>query len=262
MNDSASYEAATLDPPGSIVVLGTTALGIEAALYGRFLGYDVRLLAGRDMWHSRDFVSDELQRIGPTLQDDWMSRHWLNGRDLSEAWDDTMPMMPDRCMSSLAFSALGAQREDVPFVLPDNFRQWIADGLYELTQTDLLRGRVFSNTFVESISLVPVEPDADDEDLPPDFELHLSGETDEWVSEPTLRCECLIIADLPADSLPITSDSPIDYLFPIGCDCGRTNDAESSNATDWLKSGFREITELYAGLADRENLDLYRPSRI
>ena len=34
----------TLDPPGSIAVVGAGPLGIEAALYGRFLGYDVTLI--------------------------------------------------------------------------------------------------------------------------------------------------------------------------------------------------------------------------
>lgn len=34
----------TLDPPGSIGIVGAGTHGIEAGLYGRFLGYDVTVL--------------------------------------------------------------------------------------------------------------------------------------------------------------------------------------------------------------------------
>ncbi|EMI22110.1 Pyridine nucleotide-disulfide oxidoreductase, NAD-binding region domain protein [Rhodopirellula maiorica SM1] len=40
-------EIATLDPPGSIAIVGAGPLGVEAALYGRFLGYNVSLIEAR-----------------------------------------------------------------------------------------------------------------------------------------------------------------------------------------------------------------------
>ncbi|SMP77686.1 hypothetical protein SAMN06265222_12376 [Neorhodopirellula lusitana] len=268
MNDTSATDAATLDPPGSIVVLGTTAIGIEAALYGRFLGYDVRLLAGQDVWQSRDWAAESLQRIGPPFQDDWLARNWLAGRELAGVWQEAMPMMPDRCMSSLAFSALQAQRETGVQALPNTIEQWIEEGLYALTQTDLLRGRVFANTFVDSVEMVSVELDGeedleeDDEELPPDFLLHLSGETDSLEDVDTLKCECLIIADLESEWLWANSKPPADYYFEIGADSGGGEVPTTQDASEWLRLGFRQIAELYAELAGRENLDLYRPERI
>ena len=105
---------ATLDPPGTIVVIGTTPLGIEAALYGRCLGYDVVLIAGADVWSPRSAVTESLWRIGPTFQDDWFDQHWLGGQSIDERIDDTMPMLPDRCLSSLALAAIQTQQNASP----------------------------------------------------------------------------------------------------------------------------------------------------
>ena len=52
-------DATTLDPPGSIAVVGAGALGIEAALYGRFLGYDVTLIEAAAVGHS---MTDQARR--------------------------------------------------------------------------------------------------------------------------------------------------------------------------------------------------------
>ncbi len=39
----------TLDPPGRIAVIGAGPLGLEAALYGRYLGYDVQVFEQGDV---------------------------------------------------------------------------------------------------------------------------------------------------------------------------------------------------------------------
>ena len=45
MNNNAKTDMdMTLDPPGSIAIVGAGTHGIEAGLYGRFLGYDVKIL--------------------------------------------------------------------------------------------------------------------------------------------------------------------------------------------------------------------------
>ena len=52
----------TLDPPGTIVVVGAGALGIEAALYGRYLGYNVTLIEAQD--DREEALAIALSRVG------------------------------------------------------------------------------------------------------------------------------------------------------------------------------------------------------
>ena len=70
----------TLDPPGSIAVIGAGPLGIEAALYGRFLGYDVTLIEAVSVANS-----------------------------LRQQAQLPLPLPPDRSLSPLAVGALQAQ---------------------------------------------------------------------------------------------------------------------------------------------------------
>lgn len=257
------YHDATLDPPGSIAVLGTTPLGIEAALYGRFLGYDVQLLAGLDHWLTPSCARENCCRIGPTFNDDWFANHWLKDHPVAEMYEEALPMMPDRCLSSLARSAITAQDKDALRVLPSSMRQWIEDGLWQITQTDLLRGRTFTDTFVKSIELVPVvDSDNSDEDqrdgeVPPDFRLHLSGAPIE--SEQTFYdCECVIVAGLPIQELKLTFELPNEYLFVLSENATQP----TVKAAEFLRSGYQQITEVFARLAGRPELDLYRPVRL
>ena len=53
-------ESMTLEPPGRLAVVGAGALGVEAALYGRFLGYDVTLIAA----HDRTEIVDGVKVVG------------------------------------------------------------------------------------------------------------------------------------------------------------------------------------------------------
>ena len=271
---------ATLDPPGSIVILGTTPLGIEAALYGRYLGYDVRLLAGVDAWIERNGWAEREssadaepvpKRIGPRLRGDWWERHWLGDRTPATLWDEPMPMLPDRCLSPLSMAALEAQRGGRdPWTLPITMRQWVQDALWPLTQTDLLAGRVFPDTFVEAARLVDVEQAAGepDEEVPPDFELRLTGEAVELagvdgpvgvngpvgVDGQMLRCEALFVAEISEEAIDWQFGRPVDYLFDL-------TPPDQPQAEAWLREGWRRIAAVYAGLAGRADLDLYRPVR-
>lgn len=219
MND---HEQMTLDPPGKIVVVGAGALGIEAALYGRYLGYDVHILEA-------DTVGSWLLSLG----------------------DDPLPMLPDRCLSPLALSALQTQLEQSEHALPTTCRQWAEDGLIALTDSDLLSGRVTAPAPVKRISMVAIEPEQDDDpdelaEIPDDFRLHLADAT-------SVDAEAVILAT-GGGSIETEFETPTDYLFSIG---SRQRDDDESD----LHRGLRQIVDLYAVLAGRSDLDLYRPRR-
>ncbi len=262
--DSDLDDASTLDPPGTIVVLGTTPVGIETALYGRYLGYNVTLIAGVDAWTSRrPDAGTPSGRIGPTLDNDWFARHWLGDQSIASRWDDAMPMLPAQSLSTLAIEAITAQREGVATLLPISMRQWVEDGLRAVLETDLLRDRCFLNTFVDSIELSEVideeEPDEtpsdEEDDIPPDFLLTLRGEPLGKSESHQVQCECIIVADVPIESIRLDFELPADYFYKI-------TSADQPNAADELRAGWRQIADVYARLAGRAELDLYRPRRL
>ena len=219
----------TLDPPGRIIVVGAGPLGIEAALYGRFLGYDVSLVEAADVGHSMREMAD---------------------LDLS--------IFPDRCLSTLARAALDAQREEsVGQTLPLTVAQWIDDALIPLTETDLLRGRLLAPVRVTQIVTVPVEADEEEEveeldSIPPDFRLTVIAEEGQTSY---LDAEAVIIAVGCQLQIELGFPLPAPYFFRIG----------AAASDDWqasLLSGHREIVAVYAQLAGRADLDLYRPKRL
>lgn len=227
----------TLDPPGRIAVIGAGPLGLEAAIYGRYLGYDVLVFEQGD-------VAAALRREhGP------------------------VPMLPDRTVSSLVVSALKAnQASGEPFRYPMTIQQWVNDVLEPLSHFDLLRGRVHSFATVQSIELLDVDPESllpDDADLrddayiegdvPADYRLIVSG------CDPSeIDVEAVIVAIGTSDTNAIGGlkeliETP--YLFCIGA-------GESQDAEQCLHRGWREIAAVYARLGGRPDLDLYRPRRL
>lgn len=213
--------AVTLDPPGTITVIGGGPLGLEAALYGRYLGYDVTLI-----------------EADSSVED-------LIGEDNAES---PIPIRPDRCASPLARSALAAQEgQSGPKRSPTTIGEWVEQIWRPLAETDLLRGRVRSTTptGIESVAVEPDEETAeDDEAIPPDFRLTFSdGETH--------LCEAVI--DTSHAAVPCSFPLPADYHFRVQ---GEGADAESE-----FWSGLKQIVALYAALGGRAELDLYRPMR-
>ncbi len=217
--------AMTLDPPGTIAVVGAGPIGIEAALYGRFLGYDVTLFDAESVCHS-----------------------------LKDLHDRPLPMLPDRCLSPLAVSALRAQSADVESrILPMTYGQWVQQAWIPLTQSDLLSGRLQSPAHVVGITTVPIEPDTDEpeeetlDEIPDDFRLRLG-------SGQSFDAEAVILAIGTSPAIPVDFETPTAYFFRIGQTPG--GDAERD-----LCSARSEIVALFAGLAGRSDLDLYRPKR-
>ncbi len=212
----------TLDPPGSIAIIGAGPLGIEAALYGRFLGYDITLFEANEIANS-----------------------------LQARRDEPLPMLPDRVLSPLALSALAAQIESDQLTLPTTCGEWIDKALVPLTETDLLAGRVRVPDEVTSITTVPIELEEGDEeedvaDIPADFQLSSTqGEASTF--------EAVIVATGTAD-VDLDFSLPTPYFFRIG-----STELESEEET--LDAGRKAIVTLFATLAGRKDLDLYRPRR-
>ncbi len=230
-------DSMTLDPPGSIAVVGAGPVGIEAALYGRYLGYDVTLL--------------EATAVASSL---------LDRQELP------LPMLPNRALSPLAILALNAQQLGGSGViaeatgatpaqpLPMTYGQWIKHSLIPLTETDLLRGRVKIPARVTGIETVPVQPDQEGEDtsdIPADFRLTtLDGQG----QRATLDVEAVILAIGASPPIELGFSPPTPYFFQIGRH--RSDDPQHD-----LRSALREVVAAYAGLMGRSNLDLYRPRR-
>ncbi len=227
----------TLDPPGRIAVIGAGPLGLEAAIYGRYLGYDVQV------FEQGDVAASFRNMQGP------------------------VPMMPDRTVSSLVVGALKAnQSSGEPFRFPMTFPQWVSDVLEPLSHFDLLRGRIHTFATVQSIELVEVEPDAllpddadrrddayIDGDVPPDYRLVVRG------CDPSeIEVEAVIVATGASDKAAIGGlmelmETP--YLFCIGA-------GEHQHPEQSLHRGWQEIAAIYARLGGRADLDLYRPLRL
>ncbi len=226
-------ERSTLEPPGTIAVVGAGPLGIEAALYGRFLGYDVTLF--------------ERSAVGGAI---------------SDRLEQPLPLPSSRCWSPLAASALEAQfPERFPGKGPETVREWLESGLIALTETDLLRGRLQMPATVTRIELLEVTGDqvagdgADDErdggPVAPDFRLTVQ---DDSGANSSRDFEAVILAIGVGEPPELAFELPRSYFFRIGAEPGL--EAEQS-----LVRGLRGIVTLFAELADRAELDLYRPLR-
>jgi hypothetical protein len=238
MNMSASHTSGdahedTLDPPGTIAILGGGPLGLEAALYGRYLGYDVQLF-----------------EAGQICQN-------LRG--------DSHAPAPPHCTTALGLAALAAQkglggtRAELEI---KSQGEWITDYFERLAQCDLLADRVHTWSEVLEVTDAPLLNDEDEDDsedetldddspevpLPPDFLVHyktLAGERRE------ARFEAIIDARGPNARPSLVHQWPLprSYYFPLG----RLADPH----TDFLK-GLEQLRCIFAQLWGRANLDVYQ----
>lgn len=220
----------TLDPPGTIAIVGAGTHGLEAGLYGRFLGYDVSIL--------------ERGTIGNNMR--------------TES-DADLIVLPDQCLSPLAISAVSTQHAaenpgSIPRTHPTTVLAWIEDGLIPLSESDLLRGRIKTNHLVTHIETVPIELENESEDASeysPDFRLHFINSDG---AKDTLRVEAVLIAT--------GSQCDIEFMFPLPCSYLHYIAATSPQDAAGLLDGRRQIVDIYSQLAGREDLDLYRPPRV
>lgn len=123
-----------IDTPASILVIGGGPVGIEAALYARFLGYDVILA--------------EARRIGSQLNP-W--RHLT----LPETWGEAT--------STLGRAALQAQGAgDLPQLdATITYAEFVDRYLIPVAKTDLLHDSIGINSVVRSVSRLGCGPNAD-----------------------------------------------------------------------------------------------------
>jgi hypothetical protein len=223
--DRPTDDPATLDPPGTIAVVGAGPLGIEAALYGRFLGYDVMLIESDAIGHS-----------------------------MADLREQPLPMLPDRCLSRLALQALEAQHPDrTPTQFPITIGGWIDECLVPLCDTDLLRGRLRCPARVTRIDPLAVDlTEAESASVPHDFRLTLTGVDGQ--SE-ALEAEAVVLAVGRQSGITCTFRQPTPYFFRIG-------ERSVGDAEQDLHGGWLQIVAIYADLAGRPTLDLYRPRRL
>jgi hypothetical protein len=114
-----------IDTPARIAVVGAGPIGLEAALYARFLGYDVLVF-------DRESIAAAVAR-----------------------WGHVSLFTPfEACRSTLGLAALRAQDENYKPPADDELltgRQWIDRYLFPLSQTDLLADSLRLNTTVVGI---------------------------------------------------------------------------------------------------------------
>ncbi len=231
-----------LQPPGSILVLGTDWAGLETALYGRFLGYDVIV------WGLR---TDGQPALGPTLNNDWWAKHWLGDRSIDQAMQQPIPMLPTRCLSTLAIDALMAQTGDGRTLRwPETMADWINHMLSDLVGTDLLADRVDPYRILQSTRLIEAV-DEDGDAVPSDFEATAFGANDPQTLT-TQTVEAIIDTIGGVEAAPTAGT---DYYFQVQSPL-ITGDAEAM-----MRDVQRQIVSIFAILADRADLDLYRPRR-
>lgn len=236
-----------LEPPGTIAVLGdrSTPFGemtaLEAALYGRYLGYRVTV-----------FLSKE-------------------DGDGAAANRSNVPlaMLPSQSHSPLAAEAITAQTPDTPVPGPTTLGEFRDRVIVPLKRVDLLRDH-FIDTPVQRIESAPVQPEADEDidDVPPDFRLHF-GDGDH------ATFEAVIVTGASPETMDWAIQPPTAYLFAIDIPMAdismtdaSTTDAPATGVKGEIEAArsyaamLQQIVQVFANLGDRDDLDLYRPRRM
>jgi threonine dehydrogenase-like Zn-dependent dehydrogenase len=210
-----------VDTPATIAVVGAGPVGLEAALYARFLGYDVRV-------YERGRVGENLlQSAGPRPTVAWqVSTSPLGIAALTAQRPDWKPPAPDAHLSS-------GQLAEAYFV--------------PLAHSDLLADSVLVGTEVLSIER-DASPDGQPpaEDEVPGFRLRVRDAAGERVDT----------ADVVIDASGAMSSSfelgprEVDY-YVLG-----TKSADVPG--DFLfAEGLAQIRDLFRIIADNSRLDLY-----
>ena len=244
-----------LEPPGTIAILGSGPLTIELALYARYLGFSVTVLAAEE--------------IGAPL-----------GR-LPDAKPPSLFATPLGLAALAAQRGLGGTMVDLDVT---NHRQWIENYYVPLIEADLLRGRFNQQAQIQSISFAPpdakvqdretdqtdplneagevVNEDEDEDLLPPDFLITWVDADGQHHQD---RFEAIIDARpgdqagisawpelAPQPKHPANTDDLPDFYLTLP-------DLTSNTPTDSeMAAAFERIRQTFAQLCDRETLDVYR----
>ncbi|MEZ6149233.1 MAG: hypothetical protein R3C09_03855 [Pirellulaceae bacterium] len=124
-----------IDTPATIAVIGAGPVGVEAALYARFLGYDVLLFDSRRVGHRQLAWGDH--RLEPT----WTGLTSPLGLAALAAQGADQDVL-----SNMSTAATSDQRGDV------TYRQYVEQYLIPVARTDLLYDSVQVNSPITSIS--------------------------------------------------------------------------------------------------------------
>lgn len=210
-----------LEPPAAIAILGGGPAAIEAALYGRFLGYRVQLIAGGALFAAIESRANE---------------------PLTATWD--------AMTTPLGQAALEAQRPDQP--TPNlnrrlTLRDWIDGYLRPLAESDLLADSIHAEQQIVAIEAKEVEEaEEEDEEFEPLPAMYLLTLRDAAGSETSCEVNSLIDAD---GGLPTPGLAALPHYFVLQAS------SESVAATA------ERIQTLYAELFGRPDLDLYERMR-
>ena len=213
-----------LEPPGSIAILGAGPIGIEAALYARYLGYQVLLFEAEELFSGLRLFREH--------------------------------RAPSPSSSSLGRAALAAQRGGgggtMVEVTPVTVGQWIDEYLEPLVESDLLAERIRERCRVLEIRLAEADGPELDETIPPDW-IVVWRQGDGTIAQG--RFEAVI--DARGEGAPWCGPGPEvrtpSELPPYFYWLGRRSGAEID-----YPQGLQQIRDLFAALGDRPQLDVYR----
>ncbi len=207
-----------IDTPAKLAILGAGPIGLEAALYARFLGYDVVI-------YERGDVAQSVRQ--------WGYEHM-----------DT-PFVQNR--TTLGIAAIQAQDESYRTPADDELltgQQWLERYLLPLSQTDLLADHLRLNTTV-----IVVEKEQQELD---EWSFRLLS-SDALGQEQTDTFHAVL--DCTGDSENANLLEPGVISQPNFHILGEKNHAPPSPFR--LTDGHDQIRRLFAILGDRATLDLY-----
>lgn len=140
-----------VDTPATIAIIGGGPLGVEAALYARFLGYFVMLSDQRKVG---DSLTGWNQAAFRNATDDLLMQSSTAGEDAGvPCWRD--------CTTPLGLAALEAQAGSAalpPVAGPVNYRDYVDKYLIPVARTDLLYDSIQVHARVVSVSRVGCSP--------------------------------------------------------------------------------------------------------
>lgn len=137
--DTDDIPPTSLDPPARIGIIGAGPVGIEAALYARFLGYEVIV------WDQGEVAESVSKSSGE-------------------------PISFKQLSTQLAINALSAQSEDYVARNPDDVltaEDWRNEYLLPLSKTDLIRKLFNTQTEIEAVTESEPPEQVEGEDDPP-----------------------------------------------------------------------------------------------